>query len=123
MAMSANATIPADGPDAVLARVASLLNVPLARGTIERSLAAHPRPTSLVALVDVGKQIGLNVKPVKANGSALGQLDLPAIVHVETADGGGFAVLEQALPDGVRVWDRAGGSRVIDRETFVEHWS
>src|SRR5688500_13749134 len=116
--MSTNA-IPADGPDTVLARVAALLNVPVPHGLIERSLAAHPRPTSLVALVDVGGQIGLNVRPVKANASALGDLTLPAIVHFDGPGGGGFGVLEAVEPDGLRVWDRAFGPRLVERDAFV----
>ena len=115
--------IPADGPDAVLARVALLLKVPVASGLVERSLAAHPRPSSLVALVDVGGQIGLDMKPVKANESALRDVALPAIAHFDPSQGGGFGIVESVQDDGFQVWDRAGGSRVIDRDTFNATWS
>lgn len=115
--------IPGDGPDAVLARVATLHKVPLARGVIERSVAAHPRPTSLVALVDVGRQIGLTMKPVQANEAALDDLALPAIIHFDTPGGGAFGVLEEVTATGFRVWGRKTGARVVDRDTFVRQWS
>lgn len=121
--MSPIATIPEDGPDAVLAHVAALLKVSPAEGVIERSLAAHPKPTSLVALIDIAGQIGLIVKPIKANGSALGELSLPAIVHFNTPAGGGFGVLEEVRTDTFQVWDRRTGSRAIARDAFLGHWS
>lgn len=115
--------VPADGPGAVLTRLATRLKLPYQSSQIALWLAAHPRPNSLLALVDVASQMGVDIKPAKAGAGALRDLALPAIVHFEAAGGGGFGVLEKADGDGFEVWDSSNGSRMLDDQTFTRYWS
>lgn len=116
--------LPADGPEAVLLHLLRRFRVPHQRGYVSRAVANHPRPNSLLALVEVATGAGLTVKPYRADASALDDLSPPMVVHVgDDASVGGFGVIEAVTEDGVEVWDSAGGRRRIDREAFVEHWS
>ena len=121
--VNAAPTIPADGPDAALGRVASRLRLPFAQAQIVRWVAAHPRPSSLLALVDVAGALDLKVTPGKTEQAELANVRHPAIVHFNVEGGGGFGVLEGTTPEGFEVWDSVGGSRVMDRDTFARHWS
>lgn len=113
-----------DGPDAVLTRLVRRLRLPYSRSFIAARVAGHPQPTSLLALVEVGAQLGLKITAGRTDAAALDGLDLPAVVHLG-GDGsvGGFAVLEATPPDGVVLWDSTAGRRQIDRHTFLDSWS
>lgn len=118
-----NSYIPADGPEAALARVVRRLRLPYSRTFVARSVAAHPRPNSLLALVEVGADLGVKTRPAEIEASAFGEMILPLIVHFRGTEAGGFGVLERVTPDGFEVWDSSRGLRLIDREVFLEHWS
>lgn len=121
--VNAAAPVPADGPDAVLSRIAALLKLPHTRPQIARALAAHPRPTSLLAVVEVGIQLGLKMTPVKCNEAALAEQTPPMIAHFENPEGGGLAVVETVSTEGFDIWDSANGRRRVERDEFLEHWS
>lgn len=114
---------PTDGPDAALARLARVLKLPYSRGHVTRAVAAHPRPNSLLALVDVATDLGLKTTPGKSDVSSLAELQLPLIVHFAAGDTGGFGVLEAVAPDGFHVWDSVNGLQVFDRDLFLRDWS
>lgn len=115
--------IPSDGPDAALLRVVERWRLPYSRSFVGRAVAAHPRPRSLLALVQVAPTIGIKITPAEVEPSALGELSLPLVVHFDGNESGGFGILEQRTPEGYHVWDSARGTRVIDPETFLRHWS
>lgn len=115
--------VPTDGPEAALSRVVARLKLPYSRSFVARAVAAHPRPQSLLALVEVGRTIGLKATPAEVEPSALSELDLPLIAHFEGSGSGGFAVVERVGPEGYTVWDSKHGTRVIEPEDFLRHWS
>lgn len=115
--------VPTDGPDAVLSHVARLVGAPHDRVQVARAVAAHPRPTSLLAVVDVGAQLGLNMTPAKSNAAGLSALTGPLIAHFQSGEHGGFAVVERILSGDVEVWDSIHGTQIVDRGAFLEHWS
>lgn len=118
------AALPADGPDAALVRILRLFRLPYSQSSVTRAVGGHPRPDSLLALVEVAEGLGLEVKPYRADASALADLAAPLIVHF--GDGGfdgGFGVVEAVSEDGFEVWDSARGLRLLSRDTFLEHWS
>lgn len=121
--MNSSSQIPADGPDAVLGRLVATLRLPHDRAQVARSLAAHPRPTSLLALVDVGRQLGLELTPVRSNLEALRAQPAPVIVHFDRDGVGGFGVLERFSEDRLEVWDSENGLHPLDRDLFLETWS
>lgn len=116
-------TPPGDGPDAVLTRVADLLHLGRAPSQIGLAVATHPRPTSLLALVDVARQLGMKVTPAKTTAEALDDLGLPFAVHFDSPGGGGFAVVEKVNPSDVELWDSANGLRTMSRSQFAGMWS
>ncbi len=115
--------IPADGPDAALTRIVNRLRLPRGAAQIGRAVAAHPRPNSLLALVDVATDLGLRVTPGKSDEIALAELNLPVIVHFEGEGGGGFGVLEGVSARGFEVWDSRNGSHLLERDVFLPAWS
>ena len=117
--------IPADGPEAALARVARRMRLRYSRTHVARALAAHPQPNSLLALVETGPRLGLKLTPGKTEASELDDLGGPTIVHFtgKNGDGGGFGVLEGVSADGFKVWDSRAGMQLLDREAFLQNWS
>ncbi|HYI44741.1 MAG TPA: vitamin K epoxide reductase family protein [Actinomycetota bacterium] len=117
--------IPADGPEAALARVARRMRLRYSRTHVARALAAHPQPNSLLALVETGPRLGLKLTPGKTEATELDDLEGPTIVHFtgKNGDGGGFGVLEGVSAQGFKVWDSRTGVQVLDREAFLQHWS
>lgn len=117
-------TITGDGPDAVLLRLVRRLRLPYSPSFVAARITSHPQPTSLLALVEVGAQLGMKITAGRTVESALDRLDLPAVVHLEGNGGrGGFAVLEATPAGGVVLWDSTAGRERIDRETFRQQWS
>ena len=115
--------IPTDGPETVLGQVARRLRLRYSRTFVARAVARHPRSNSLLALVEVGKELGMKATAGQTDASALGELPVPMIVHFNGVQGGGFGVLEGVTADGCKVWDNTNGSHMIDRGVFLEHWS
>jgi uncharacterized membrane protein len=115
--------IPADGPEASLARIVRRLRLPYSRGFVARLVAAHPRAQTLLAVVEVAPSLGLKVTPAEVDAAALEEVETPFIVHFGGADGGGFGVVEEVGRDGVAVWDSAHGRRTIPRGDFFAHWT
>lgn len=113
-----------DGPDMALFRIARKLRLRYSQAFVVQAFSVHPRPNSLLALVDVANTMGIKTTPVRADGAGLTSLRLPAVVHVTDASGEeGFGVLEASSDDGVEIWDSANGRRRIAREDFLAHWS
>lgn len=116
--------LPTDAPDAVLSRVVGRLRLPYSGSDITNAIAAHPRPNSLLALVEVATTLGVKTTAGRADESALADAPLPAIVHFNGAGSpGGFAVLEGISSEGFTIWDSVNGSRTVTRELFLEQWS
>jgi ATP-binding cassette subfamily B protein len=76
--------------------------------------------TSLRGLCTAATELGLAARAVKASGSELAQMPLPAIVHWE---GNHWMVLFDADDKQVRVSDPALGLRRFPREEFDRKWS
>ena len=116
--------ISADGPDLALFRIARKLRLRYSQAFVVQAVSAHPRPSSLLALVDVANTMGIKTTPVRADATGLTSLRLPAVVHVSDVSGEeGFGVLEATSDDGVEIWDSLNGRRRIAREDFLAHWS
>ncbi|HJR46316.1 MAG TPA: vitamin K epoxide reductase family protein [Actinomycetota bacterium] len=116
--------IPADGPDMALYRMARKLRLRYSQAFVVRAIAAHPRPNSLLALVEVASTMGVKTTPARTDASGLPQLKLPAVVHFTDASGdGGFGVLEEVSPSRVLVWDSVNGRRQIERDDFLSRWT
>jgi uncharacterized membrane protein len=115
--------ITSDGPDAVLYRLSTRLRLPHSRSDIARFVATHPRPSSLLALIDIARQLGVELKPGKTDLSALDSLDVPFVAHFNGTGGGGFALVEGRSENGLQLWDSTNGARVVDEETFASQWS
>ncbi|HEY7876249.1 MAG TPA: vitamin K epoxide reductase family protein [Actinomycetota bacterium] len=116
-------TVPGDGPEASLARVARRLRLPYSRGFVARMVAAHPKAQTLLAVVEVAPSLGLKATPAEVEADALDALDLPLIAHFRGPDGGGFGVLERVGASGYVVWDSVHGRRRLGRDDFLAHWS
>jgi ATP-binding cassette subfamily B protein len=78
--------------------------------------------TTLAGLRDGGRAIGLDAHPAHATYEALGQIPLPAIVHLKAKDGH-YLVLYRWTPGGVVVLDPSHGARGMRRAEFEEVWS
>ena len=116
--------ISADGPDMALFRIARKLRLRYSQAFVVQAVSAHPRPNSLLALVDVAGRMGIKTTPVRADASGLASLRLPAVVHFTDPSGDeGFGVLEATSDEGVEVWDSASGRHHISREDFLARWS
>lgn len=113
-----------DGPIAALTYLARSFGTRTAEQDIVRAVALHPKPSSIVALIDVATQIGLEPKPVKSSLEGLGSVTHPAVVHLAYEDGsGGFAVLEGFDGPDPRIWDSVGGTRTVPSATFAGAFS
>ncbi len=78
--------------------------------------------TSLAGLRDGGRAIGLDARPAHATYEALGQIALPAIVHLK-AEEGHYLVLAHWTPTAVVVLDPIYGLRRMSRADFEAAWS
>jgi len=76
--------------------------------------------TSLAAIVEGARGIGLRARPLKASKGRLDELSLPAVVHVE---GNHWVVLHRVTPKRVHLADPARGPLRIPRERFEADWS
>ena len=115
--------IPTDGPETVLGQAARRSKLRYSRTYVGRAVASHPQPGSLLALVEVAGDLGIKTTAGKTDAAALAELELPAIVHFEGAEGGGFGLLEAVTPDGFKLWDSVHGLHVVERDVFLKHWS
>ncbi len=88
-----------------------------------RALVATDRDgTSLAGLRDGGRAIGLDARPAHATYEALGQVALPAIVHLNQQEGH-YLVLHKWTPTAVIVLDPNCGMRRLRRAEFENLWS
>jgi ABC-type bacteriocin/lantibiotic exporter with double-glycine peptidase domain len=78
--------------------------------------------TTLAGLRDGGRAIGLESRPAQGTYEALGQLSLPAIVHLRTGEAH-YLVLYRWAADHVVVVDSNRGVLRIDRADFEAEWS
>ena len=78
--------------------------------------------TSLAGLRDGGRAIGLDARPAFAGYEALGQVPLPAIVHLKEREGH-YLVLHRWTAKEVVVLDPVRGLRTLRREAFEAAWS
>ena len=79
----ASSRIPNDGPETALGHAVRRLRVRHSRTFVARAVASHPQPTSLLALVEVARDLGLEVTAGRAEPSALADTTSPAIVHFD----------------------------------------
>ncbi len=120
----ADQRLPTDGPTAILGRLVRLLHLPYSKGFIERAVVAHPKPDTLLALVEIGALLGLKATPGQTDPGSLDAIELPAVVHFSGPETeAGFGVLEAVSPESFRVWDKTNGSQMLDRDLFLAHWS
>lgn len=115
--------VPADGPDAALVYLVRRERLRYSRAFINDAILSHPKPSSLLALVEVSRRVGLEPTAARAEAGALEEVNLPAIVHFGGSGEGGFGVLEEISVDGYRLWDSVNGSRLVNREALLEQWS
>lgn len=118
-----SSAIPTDGPETVLGQAARRLKLRHSRTYVARAVASHPQPSSLLALVEVAKDLGIKVTPGRTEASELDGLTSPTIVHFDGAQGGGFGVFEGATDEGYRVWDSLHGVHVVARDAFLARWT
>jgi ABC-type bacteriocin/lantibiotic exporter with double-glycine peptidase domain len=78
--------------------------------------------TTLAGLRDGGRAIGLDAHPAHATYDALGQVPLPAIVHLKHGEGH-YLILYRCTPTGVVVLDPNHGVRRLRRADFEAAWS
>ncbi|HEY7034072.1 MAG TPA: peptidase domain-containing ABC transporter [Thermomicrobiales bacterium] len=78
--------------------------------------------TTLAGLRDGGRAIGLEAHPAHATYEALGEIPLPAIVHLKHSEGH-YLVLYRWTPAGVVVLDPNHGVRRLRRTEFEAVWS
>lgn len=116
--------IPTDGPDTALFQIARNLRLRYSHAFVVQAVSAHPRPNTLLALVEIARRMGLKPSPVQADASGLSAVRVPAVVHFSGRNGdGGFAVLESVSDDEVRLWDSLSGRRTWKRDVFIGRWS
>ncbi|OJH34581.1 peptidase domain-containing ABC transporter [Cystobacter ferrugineus] len=88
-----------------------------------RSLVGTDRDgTSLAGLRDGGRAIGFDARPARATYEALGQVKLPAILHLKD-DAGHYVVLDEWTPEDVALVDPRVGPRRMSRQQLESSWS
>lgn len=109
---------------AALATIARCYRRPLSVERL-RDLAGTDRVgTNLLGLIQAAEQLGFSAKAVKASGESVSKAPLPAIAHVQFADGRGhFVVLYKVRRDSVVIADPACGIRRLSHEEFARDWS
>ena len=115
--------IPTDGPETVLGQAARRLGLRYSRTFVARAVASHRQPSSLLALVEVAKSLGIETTAGQTEAAELERVTGPAIVHFAGPGGGGFGVLEAVTADGFEVWDSLRGRHLIARADFLASWS
>jgi uncharacterized membrane protein len=115
--------IPTDGPETVLGQAARRLGLRYSRTFVARAVASHRQPSSLLALVDVAKTLGIETTAGQTDAAEFERVSGPAIVHFAGPGGGGFGVLEAVRPDGFEVWDSLRGKHLMARDDFLASWS
>lgn len=118
-----DAGIPTDGPETTLGQVARRLKLRYSRTYVARAVASHRQPSSLLALVEVGRGLGIEVTAGRAEPPSLETIAYPAVVHFGGVEGGGFGVLEGVTATGFKVWDSHNGLHEIERAKFLRFWS
>lgn len=78
--------------------------------------------TTLAGLRDGGRAIGLEARPAEASYDALGQIRLPAIVHLNGQEGH-YAILYRWSPDAIVLLDPERGLQRLKRDAFEARWS
>lgn len=116
--------VPGDAPATTLGRLVKRLQLRYTRSFVSSRVARHTEPTSLLALVEVGAELGMKITAARTDASGLAELNLPVVVHMSGPDGeGGFGILERATDEGLQVWDSRSGRRRVDKDVFLAHWS
>jgi uncharacterized membrane protein len=125
-------SIPGDGPAEVLAEAARRLGLRYTRAHVRATLARHARPGSLLALVQEAPSLGLRATAGQGDLEVLDALEadeLPAILHFQSGEQGGFGLLESITPPSAdapgafRLWDSREGSREVERDTLAALWT
>lgn len=114
--------VPADDPGVVLFRLVRKNRLPYSSRFVSNAIALHQQPQSLLALVQVAPHLGLRITAARVEPDGLDELQLPAVVHFATGNGG-FGVLERVTPSEVELWDSRNGRRRVDRDEFLASWS
>jgi ABC-type bacteriocin/lantibiotic exporter with double-glycine peptidase domain/CRP-like cAMP-binding protein len=76
--------------------------------------------TSLAGIARGGAAIGLDVQGLKVSKDRLGEIRLPAIIHVR---GEHWVIVDEVRGDRVHVADPALGRSWVDREELLNDWS
>lgn len=104
--------------------MARKLRLRYSQAFVARAMAAHPKPRSLLALVEVARRMGIKTTPAKTDAAGLAELTLPAVVHFTDVTGeGGFGILEVVSTDGYVIWDSVHGPRALPAQEFLSRWS
>ncbi len=107
---------------AVFASIAGYYQHHLSLEQARHLVSADRDGTSLSGLRDGGRAIGLDARPAHATYEALGQIHLPAIVHLHGTEGH-YLVLYRWTPAALIVLDPNTGVRRMARAEFEAQWS
>jgi hypothetical protein len=121
--MSVDGGLTWDEPATALALVARGLEKIAPRADLQERFAGQGDPGSLLALVQVAGQLGLEARAVRGDLARLRQIALPAVLHLQNpldeADQG-FAVLAEREP-GLFVLATGDGRRSVLQPEELEH--
>src|SRR5262249_54405790 len=93
--------------------------------TLERArqlVGTDRNGTTLAGLRDAGRAIGLDSRPAEGTYDALGQITLPAIVHLRTGEAH-YLTLYRWTPDHIVAVDSNQGVVRLTRAEFEAEWS
>src|SRR6185295_6726005 len=113
---------PRDCGASVFASIARYYGHHLSLEQARHLVGADRNGTTLAGLRDGGRAIGLDARPAEAIYTALGHIQLPAIVHLKVREGH-YAVLYRWTPTSVVLLDPSLGLRTLRREEFEARWS
>lgn len=124
--MKAGVVFSGVGPAEVLAAAARRLGIPFDVQALFERFEAHSSPRSLLALVQIAKELGLEARAFESDRAGLAEAALPAVVHLHHAkqDEDSFALILEHGPRGVVLEDPAGlGRQSLSSEEFDALWS
>lgn len=119
-------SLPGGGPGDVLHCLARHFGIGAGRGRIGRLVARHRSPDSLLCLVEVGREIGIEAKGYRGGLEDLEGASLPALVHLQEPETGRavLSVLLERREDSFLLEDLESGRPVpVERSRFEEAWT
>lgn len=105
---------------ACLGMLARAFGRPVSLAHIRAAAGTGAAGTTLAGIRRGGARIGIDIRPVKASKSRLGDLPLPFVAHWE---GNHWVVVTDVDDRQVRVADPAIGRRTMSHDEFTEGWT